>query len=211
MESNIQILLSALELSNNEIIRLKNKIIKYKALAKKINTEIIPNTMWLNPHLDNEHKINWYPPSKYNKLLKYGKFDLTKLNNNVFIYSEDQVLKHIIDNAIDLHCSFCYDYNLIHKLLYYNRNLDIIKYVISKGFDIEQANIYGSRAIHFACETSSHDIIDYILGLGVEVNIRNSATCKYPIDYLDSNRSISLQEKEEITNKINKKALNVRT
>jgi hypothetical protein len=71
-----------------------------------------------------------------NQLEEYTKFDLVEwLDDDIFAYMTDDIIKHILINCIDCQKDGMY---LIHYILM-NCNIDIIKFAIELGINLEVA------------------------------------------------------------------------
>jgi ankyrin repeat protein len=109
----------------------------------------------------------------HNELLNYIKFDLNHndffkklLINNV---EDEKILKHIIDNAVNLECETKINkWRPIHYICQ-NSTPEIIKYIIDKGVDLECEDYMGLRPIHLICRYSTPEMIKYIIDKGVDL------------------------------------------
>ena len=56
-----------------------------------------------------------------------------------------------------------------------------IKKLLNKGLDINQKDKYGCTLLHYACQNSDLEIIEYLLQKGANIEIKNSYFTCYPI------------------------------
>ncbi|XWV24980.1 hypothetical protein QJ856_gp0799 [Tupanvirus deep ocean] len=147
----------------------------------------------LKSHLDYVDEVKLIIKNKnYNKIYKYHQFDLDTLsrlgnltaNNDdcsktnqyftTFLQKADTtILKHLIDNAIDLECQI-QGGKLIH-LVAKNCCLDVVKYLVEKGIDIEcETPKRKWRPIHFAIKSSQEGIVQYFVEKGVNIESMTS-------------------------------------
>lgn len=141
---------------------------------------------------DNESSIiNAIIKENYDLLLNYVDYNLrillviiTNINEmereNFFDKSNDNVLKYIIDNSIDLLNQENY---FSHCLCQY-ASLDIIKYAMSKGIGMEVENDKKVRPIHIACQFRDLDVITAIVSNNICINLEAEDTQGWrPIHY----------------------------
>ena len=118
---------------------------------------------------------------KFNKLVKYKKFDLQELfKNNLLIrllkHAEEDIIQYVIDNIIDLEMSNEHYKNwyLIHYVTRYC-GPHIIKLLISKGINMEVQNEFGWKPIHFMCRygfadnDESINLIKHVINTGIDM------------------------------------------
>jgi len=107
-------------------------------------------------------------------ILGYDSVSIVDLmENKVFKYllercKDDNVLKWLIDNAIDLECSDSNGFKPIHLICGFSRP-KIIKYIIDKGVDLECETNYGWTPLHIICRYSTSNMMRYIIDK--EVNL----------------------------------------
>lgn len=125
----------------------------------------------------------------FEQLLNYGNFKLRYMYRNdtlekLFAGCQNiNVLKHVIDNIVDIDAEDEYGWRLIHFVCRYSLP-EIIKYlVVSHKIDIEEENNYGWRPIHFICRYSTPDMIKYFIELGVDLECEDNEKMK-PIHYI---------------------------
>jgi ankyrin repeat protein len=122
--------------------------------------------------LDFKDECKKYVKNKnFDKLLYYVEFDLSDDNftYNLFKDCKDKnVLKHVIDNTIDLECINNEGWRPIHYLCRYSTP-EMIRYIIDKGVNLECINKYKMRPIHFICALSTPEMIKYIIDKGVDI------------------------------------------
>jgi hypothetical protein len=109
--------------------------------------------------------------NNYDELLNYVKFDL---KDNNFFYKllsslsllnnckNEKILKHIIDNAIDLECETSDKWRPIHLICKYSTP-EMIKYIIDKGVNLECETDLGYKPIYFICRYSTSEMIAYMV------------------------------------------------
>jgi ankyrin repeat protein len=120
---------------------------------------------------------------QFDELLNYTKFDLNynfkELLKNC---KNEKILKHVIDNAVDLECEDKYKMRPIHCICYYSTP-EMIKYIIDKGVNLECETINKMRPIHLICVYSTPELIKYIIDKGVNLECENYYKQK-PIHYI---------------------------
>jgi ankyrin repeat protein len=108
---------------------------------------------------------------QFYKLLNYTKFDF---HDNFFFKNllknckDEKILKHVIDNVIDLDCENNFGWRLIHYICVYSTP-EMIKYIIDKGIDLECEDKNKNRPIHYICRYSTPKMIKYIIDKGVDL------------------------------------------
>jgi ankyrin repeat protein len=108
---------------------------------------------------------------QFDELLSYVKFDLTYYFYRLLINCKNEnILKYVIDNAINLECVIDYNKRPIHIICEYSTP-EMIKYIIDKGVDLECETKWGWRPIHYICDKSksTHEMIKYIIDKGVDL------------------------------------------
>jgi hypothetical protein len=114
---------------------------------KKISVKLIDNISiksLVNEYLLNYPGIKYINNKKFNKLLKYSKFDLSShfFENLVENCEDEKILKYVIDNANDLECRNEVLSKPIHLICMYSTQ-KMIKYIINKEVDVECRNHVG--------------------------------------------------------------------
>ena len=110
------------------------------------------------------------------QLLRYNKFDLIKMAenednilSNFFKYCVDNnVIKHVIDNAINLEAMNLKKCRPIHFACG-SGDFFIIKYLVEKGINLECEDIHGWRPIHYVCKHQPLKVIKYLISKGVNL------------------------------------------
>lgn len=125
-----------------------------------------PTTKVISKILDSESVSN-------DRLLEYYEFNLAQLiNDNIFrnILAEcsDDVIKHVIDECINLDCLAENDIRPIHELCMYSTPV-IIKYIANKDINLECKTSNGTRPIHLVCIHSTPKMIKYLIEKGVDL------------------------------------------
>lgn len=133
-------------------------------------------------HLDNKVIVSQIiKKRKFNKLVKYKKFDLRELFKNKLLVrllknADDDIMEYVIDNIIDLEISNEHhkNWHLIHYVTRYC-GPRIIKLLISKGVNMEAQTTFGWKPIHFMCRYNSVDndesidLIKYVINMGIDL------------------------------------------
>jgi hypothetical protein len=115
--------------------------------------------------------INHVKNKNFNELLYYVEFDLSdsSFTNNLFKDCKDEnVLKHVIDNTIDLECETNEGWKPIHFICRYSTP-EMIKYIIDKRVKLECETNEGWKPIHFICRYSTPEMIKYIIDKRVKL------------------------------------------
>lgn len=113
----------------------------------------------------------------YNKLLECKEIDLHELISLIddnglcsnFFKRNTKIIKHIINNCIDINIVIMEGWRLIHYITYFSKP-DLIKYIVKKGADLEVVTNCGSKPIHFVVDKSTDKIINLFIKKGVDIN-----------------------------------------
>lgn len=154
----------------DEYLKLNpDKIHNQYVLSKKFDDAVLTITKAINDE-------------KYDDLLNYVDYELEKLLNiindmnemgreNFFDKNNDDVIKYIIDNSINLNTMQAGLNNcLIHYVCQY-ASLNVIKYIISKNVNIEAENSKKVRPIHIACQFRDLDVVTAIVSNNININL----------------------------------------
>jgi ankyrin repeat protein len=144
---------------------------------------------------------------QFDELLNYVKFDLNyNFKNLLKNCKNEKILKHVIDNAIDLECENDNKSRPIHFICE-NSTPEIIKYIIDKDVNLECKNVWKARPIHYICEHSTPEMIKYIIDKGVNIKFDNDNNyLKLEINIKENNK-LSDEEKNDITEYVTFKIL----
>jgi ankyrin repeat protein len=129
-----------------------------------------------------------YNNYNYELLLNYINFDL---NDNDFFdkllknCKNENILKHVITNVINLECKDIYGKRPIHYICEYSTP-EMIKYIIGKGVNLECRDGYGRKPIHYICGYSTPEMIKYIIDKEVDLECEGFLKMR-PIHYLCQN------------------------
>jgi hypothetical protein len=142
---------------------------------------------------------------QFDELLNYTKFDLN-YNNYGIIYlldncKDENILKHVIDNANNLEFEINGNCKPIHLICQYSTP-EMIKYIIDKGVDLECEDFNKMRPIHYICRYSTYDAIIYIINRCV--NIFDNLILE---KIVKENKKLSDDEKDKICEYITFKLL----
>jgi ankyrin repeat protein len=121
----------------------------------------------------NENKLESYKIVQY--LLEHN-FDLNakfgfagdSYIHKIATHSTVEIMKLFVQKKVDPNGINLYGDQIIHYAVY--NNLDMVKYVIGLGLNINASNYYGCRPIDFACSKGKYDVINFLLTRGVELN-----------------------------------------
>ena len=69
------------------------------------------------------------------------------------------------------------DGGLHYTLLLQNGHLDVTKYLISQGADVNRRDNERWTALHFAAQEGHHDVTEYLIIQGAEVNKGDNVGC----------------------------------
>jgi ankyrin repeat protein len=126
-----------------------------------------------------------YIKNNHNELFNYVKFDLQSkdfFEEISWRCKDEKILKHVIDNAINLECEDNYKLRPIHYICKHSIP-EMIKYIIDKGVDLECETSWKLRPIHLICRFSTPEMIKYIIDKGVNLECENYYKQK-PIHYI---------------------------
>jgi hypothetical protein len=132
---------------------------------------------------------------QFDELLNYTKFDLNYNYNFEELLKkckDENILKHVIDNANDLECENHWGNRPIHFICRFSTP-EMIKYIIDKGVDLECEDNYKWRAIHYICLCSTSEMIKYIIDK--DVNIFDNLILEKNVK---ENKKLSDDEKDKI-------------
>lgn len=160
--------------------------------------------------------------NEYRKLLEYGNFSMELFfeHCNIKILLKRlsyDLLKHIIDNCIDLEYKDHHKKRLIHYLVKFVKNFDIIKYFIeNKKININCSDKKANKPINLAILYNSPMVTKYLISKEVSLLHQNGkgqtilhmlafgSQKKYNIDLLryiiKINPSINLEQKTSLGN-----------
>ena len=117
--------------------------------------------------------------NNFDNLTKFTDYDIKDMhnNNNIILKlvekcKNETVLKHIIDNCIDLECVIVNGWKLIHFICRYSTP-KMIKYIIDKNVDLECVSINKWKPIHHICRISTPEMIKYIIDKNVDLECVN--------------------------------------
>jgi hypothetical protein len=120
---------------------------------------------------------------QFDELLNYVKFDLSNNFEELLINCKNEnILKYVIDNTIDLECKNDFEQRPIHWICVYSTP-EMIKYIIDKGVNLECEDIYKYRPIHCICRYSTLEMLKYIIDKEVNLECENNLK-KKPIHYI---------------------------
>jgi ankyrin repeat protein len=111
---------------------------------------------------------------QFDELLNYVKFNLKNVNFKKLLRNckNENILKYVIDNAIDLECEGKYKMRPIHYICG-KSTPEMIKYIIDKGVNLECADEWLRRPIHLICSNSTPEMIKYIIDKGVDLECKD--------------------------------------
>jgi ankyrin repeat protein len=137
---------------------------------------------------DERAKVNDIISSgNYYFLLQYKNIDLSELDfmsdkniKKIFQSCKDNnVIKHVIDNIIDLEYIDTTESKIIHYICRYC-NFEIVKHLLSKNVKLNHPNDAGHRPLGLVCFQKNKDhIIKYLIDNGMDVTLRSKNY--YPI------------------------------
>lgn len=117
-------------------------------------------------HIDFRNEIEKIIKEKnFDKLFEYQRFNFRYLHflcDNLFECKDNDILKHVVDNMIDLECQMTRGIRFIHFVCRYG-NLYLIQLLIDKGIDFECVTTTGWKPIHVICRYQIFDTIKHFL------------------------------------------------
>lgn len=127
--------------------------------------------------------------------------------------NDNQLIKSIIDKIYEsdpniLETATSRGWKLSHFLCRYkSNNLEIMKYLLNKGLDMEAVTNDGWTPFHFICYYGSYDTVAYVMGMGINletpINRFFDKDASYiPINMIELNKNISNDTKETLINEI---------
>ena len=193
-----------------EIIKCNYSVnIFYKNMIQKMISQY-PDLKNEQYGKDNDHEHNQYiingliNYNKFDELLKYKNFKLDlidSIHHMVYYCKNDNVLKHIIDNTLNL------EYMdgkspLVHYICV-NKKHHLIKYIVDKEIDLECKDSSGWTVMNCAAYYSTFETIKYIIEKDVDLNSTinkfNGREKQYTvIDLINLNEKLDSKETDEL-------------
>lgn len=112
---------------------------------------------------------------EYDKLLEFCDFKLEKIFTDDFFQdckNNNVLVKHLIDNALDLECRNKDKQRPIHFICKYS-NKEMLLHILSKNVELECQDHLGQRPIHLLCELSTPDVIKILIDKGVDLESKD--------------------------------------
>lgn len=138
-----------------------------------------------NNHEHNQHIINGLiNNNKFDELLKYKNFKLDlidSIRNMVINCKNDSVLKHIIDNTLNIQGTDDVYYPM-HEICKHSFP-EAIQYAIDKGWNLETSCMNGYRPMHFIFRYQEPGLIKQVLDIDIDLNAAGGDGWR-PIHYL---------------------------
>lgn len=161
-----------------------SNIEKYVEYASNNDLDGIDKLSKQNPNVVNEvleyamcHNKN----NILNNIHKNGKLDITKLKS-LFIEYIDQDVNEVLKEIIDIiGINDTIDNQPLIFIATINNNIDIVSYLIGKGFQIDTKNPRGDTLLCVALENNYMDIAKLLIDNGADVNMNNSEN-KTPLE-----------------------------
>jgi ankyrin repeat protein len=166
------------------------KIIRYGIEHEQISPEIIKylinNFDNINIKDERDNTLLYY--SIFNNdfiiskfLLDKGADPLIKNNDKFLLMDAIEEGYNISFNTIKILINYIPDINIIHEhkntplmsAISHKKEMDIIKYLISKGADLNKQNIWGKTALIIAIEENYYNVVKYLVLIGADVNIKD--------------------------------------
>ncbi len=173
-------------LSNNSTSPITGKMISNTLVGCILIKNIVDNLIKTHPELKEQqyvisnmvHIERLIKSGNFAGLLKCTNFDLKyimdkKMLKRLTTQCDIQILKHIIDNSIDLECQTIKNWRPIHSICRHSTP-EMIKYIIDKGVDLECQHNEDWRPIHLICRYSTPEMIKYIVDKGVDLECQNN-------------------------------------
>ena len=157
-----------------------SNIEKYVEYASNNDLDGIDKLSKQNPNVVNEaldYAMCRNDNNTLNNIHKNGKLDITKLKS-LFIEYIDQDVNEVID-IIGINDPI--DNQPLIFIATINNNIDIVSYLISKGFKIDKKNPRGDTLLCVALENNYMDIAKLLILNGADVNMNNSEN-KTPLE-----------------------------
>jgi ankyrin len=165
-------------LSKNDTSPMTRKKISKKLVDCMVIKNLISDLIKLHPDLaDRQYAYSIeeiIKTKKYVELRKHKNIDLKYLMDKNALHTllkntDAETVKHIIDNATDLHCSSKHGSLMIHYVCQ-SSPVEIVDYLIKKdpSVNLDSENNDKLRPIHYACDDNpNNDVVKYLLDKGV--------------------------------------------
>ena len=161
-----------------------SNIEKYVEYASNNDLDGIDKLSKQNPNVVNEvldYAMCRNDNNTLNNIHKNGKLDITKLKS-LFIEYIDQDVNEVLKEIIDIiGINDPIDNQPLIFIATINNNIDIVSYLISKGFKIDKKNPRGDTLLCVALENNYMGIAKLLILNGADVNMNNSEN-KTPLE-----------------------------
>lgn len=144
-------------------------------------------------HLNKDEIIFAIKHNHFDELLLYDNYDLKDMTFHeigkicIFVTllkncKDTEILKYVINNAIDLECENNNKWRPIHFICKFSIP-GMIKYIIDKNVCLECEDEFKWRPIHFICRYSTSEMIKYIIDKNVNLECEDNDK-KRPIHFI---------------------------
>lgn len=175
---------------------------------------LIDNYLQINPHrkkdqyvksilhVDNINDINNIIKNQsFEKLLEFREFDLQIImDNKLFVglceSAQNNVLIHIIKNAISLECKNIND-TTVAMIIIKRCDIDVIKSLFDKGFNLNSADKFGFTAIFYANNNIKENLFKLLIDNGSDIHANSKYGCLLA-DLFDRNEVLSEMQFNEV-------------
>jgi len=90
------------------------------------------------------------------------------------LYGETGIATFLLDNGADIYKSSRWkEASLPLLVAAKNGHLDVVRLLLSRGADVEQTNVSGRTALHYACWARCVDTVKYLLENGAAPNMKD--------------------------------------
>lgn len=144
-----------------------------KLLKEKKQKYDLSNSI-LDRELDRHDQIDW---KKIKDLILNGA-NINLINKNYWTtltcaarYGSLDEVKFVIDNGFDLNHK--YVSRAIANSIYFCEDLEVVKYLINQGIDVNIQNEYGEPALLCAADKKLFDIVALLISKDANINIRS--------------------------------------
>jgi ankyrin repeat protein len=162
--------------------------IYYIVFEDSINMQLLANKIILDQSDEileeiytNDSKYHIDKECANDKIMKYiidiiyhlnDIYDIHKIFHDICKKASPNIIKYLIDKNIDINCIYYKPWRPIHHIIRrFDTNIELIKYFIDKGTELEWHDGTGMYPIHSACYNSSYEIIKYLLEKNINIDV----------------------------------------
>jgi hypothetical protein len=109
------------------------------------------------------------------KCYKYGYPECISSSHKEKLIETTNKLDDFIENKSNLDIRYTYNTTLLMSLIYYTsggeKDPSLALHLLEKGVDINETNMFGQTALHYAASAGMPKLIEKIIKMGIDVNL----------------------------------------